>query len=114
MSALVLMRDLQTAGVVLQARDGRLHVDAPAGIVTPQMRDSLARHKAELLAILAADPAEYENWAPLDAPVAWVDMPDAVTVVEDLADEGMRPRKIARTLGLTVDEVLVVLRRTGR
>ena len=114
MSALALMRDLRAAGAVLQARDGRLKVDAPAGLITPEMRDSLARHKRELLAMLAVDPAEYENWAPIDVLVAWTDRPDVVAVVEDLADEGMRPRRIARTFGLTADEVLMILRRTGR
>ena len=115
MSALVLMCDLQAAGVVLEARDGRLKVDAPIGLLTPQIRDSLARHKRELLAMLAADPAEYENWAPLeDAPVAWTDRADVIAVVEDLADEGVRPRRIARTFGLTADEVLTVLRKSAR
>jgi hypothetical protein len=113
-SALVLMRDLETSGVVLEVRGDRLHVDAPVGIVTPEMRDSLVRHKAELLAMLAADPAEYANWAPLDLPVAWTDRRDVIAVVEDLADEGMRPGKIARTLGLRPDEVLTILRRSGR
>ena len=48
------------------------------------------------------------------APVPWTDRPDVVTVVEDLADEGMRPGKIARTLGLRRGEVVTILRRTGR
>jgi hypothetical protein len=113
-SALTLMRDLQAAGVVLEARGDRLHVDAPVGLITPEMRDSIARHKPELLAMLAADPAEYANWAPLDLPVAWTDRPDVIAVVEDLADEGIRPRRIARTFGLTADEVLTILRRSGR
>src|ERR671918_134034 len=104
MSALALMRDLQAAGVVLEVRDRRLHVDAPAGLITPEMRDSIARHKAELLAMLAADPAEYENWAPLDIPVAWTDRPDVIAMVEDLADEATGARRIARMFGLTADE----------
>jgi hypothetical protein len=45
---------------------------------------------------------------------AWVDRPDVVIVVKDLADEGWRPGRISRTLGLTRAEVLTVLRRTGR
>ena len=94
MNALALMRDLQSAGAVLEARGDRLHVDAPAGLITPEIRDSIARHKPELLAMLAADPARYENWAPLDVPVAWTDRPEVVAVVEDLADEGLRPKRI--------------------
>jgi hypothetical protein len=109
------MRDLQAAGVILEEREGRLRVDAPTGVLTPEVRDSLARHKRELLAMLAADPADYDNWAPLDdVPVAWTDRPDVIAVVEDLADEGMRPRRIARTFGLTAGEVLTILRRSGR
>jgi TubC N-terminal docking domain len=109
-SALALMRDLQAAGAVLEVRDGRLKVDAPAGLITPEIRDSLARHKPELLAMLAADPAEYENWAPLEDAVAWVDREDVRLVVEDLGDQGMRPRRIARDLGLHLDEVRTILR----
>jgi hypothetical protein len=114
LSALALMRDLQAAGAVLEVRGDRLHVDAPIGLITPELRDSIARHKPELLAMLAADPAEYENWAPLDMPVAWTDRADVITVVEDLADEGMRPRRIAQKFGLTAEEVLTILRRSGR
>ena len=44
----------------------------------------------------------------------WIDMPDVVTLVEDLADEGMRPGQISRSLGLTRAEVITILRRTGR
>jgi hypothetical protein len=47
-------------------------------------------------------------------PVAWTDRPDVVTVVEDLAGEGWRPGRIARTLGLSRVEVVTILRRTGR
>jgi hypothetical protein len=39
---------------------------------------------------------------------------DIATVVEDLADDGWRPGKISRTLGLKLVEVLAILRRTGR
>jgi hypothetical protein len=47
-------------------------------------------------------------------PIAWTDRDDVRLVVEDLADERMRSRKIARMLGLRRDEVLGLLRRFGR
>jgi hypothetical protein len=47
-------------------------------------------------------------------PRRWIDMADIVTLVEDLADEGMRPGRISRLLGLTTAEVVTILRRTGR
>jgi len=42
----------QTAGIVLEARGDRLHVEAPRGTLTPKLRDALAQRKAELLAAL--------------------------------------------------------------
>ena len=44
----------------------------------------------------------------------WTERPDVTTVVEDLSDEGMRPGRISRELGLTCAEVITILRRTGR
>ena len=44
----------------------------------------------------------------------WVDMPDVVTAVEDLADQNNSAGQISRLLGLTRPEVVTILRRTGR
>jgi hypothetical protein len=49
-----------------------------------------------------------------DSAAAWTDRPDVITVVEDLFRERWKPRRIARTLGLTLDEVVTILRRSGR
>ena len=43
----------RAAGIQLEARGSRLHVDAPFGVLTPELRDELARHKSELLAVLS-------------------------------------------------------------
>jgi hypothetical protein len=43
----------QQAGIALEARGDRLHVEAPAGTVTPELKDALVRRKVELLAVLA-------------------------------------------------------------
>jgi hypothetical protein len=59
---------------------------------------------------LRDDPAEWCSWAPLEGVVAWVDRPDVRLVVEDLANEGQRPRRIVRDLGLHLDEVRTILR----
>jgi hypothetical protein len=48
------------------------------------------------------------------APVQRIDRPDVATAIEDLADEGRRPGKIARILGLRRHEVVAILRRSGR
>jgi len=39
--------------IVLEVRSGRLHIEAPRGTVTPELRDALVRHKAALLDYLA-------------------------------------------------------------
>jgi len=53
MNAIALIRQCRTAGIQLQARGDRLHVEAPTGSLTPELRQALADHKAELLALHA-------------------------------------------------------------
>lgn len=49
MSAVQLIHQCRDAGIRLQARGDRLHVEAPRGVVTPELRQQLAEHKADLL-----------------------------------------------------------------
>jgi len=53
MSAAALLDEFEGAGVRLipTGTDG-LRVDAPRGVITPEVRDSLQRHKAEIIALL--------------------------------------------------------------
>ncbi|MEP6898698.1 MAG: hypothetical protein ABI870_09220 [Rhodanobacter sp.] len=53
MSAIELSRQCRAAGIRLQARGDRLHVEAPAGSITPELRKALTEHKADLLALHA-------------------------------------------------------------
>lgn len=53
MSAVALIRQCHDAGIRLQARGDRLHIVAPAGTVTPELRQRLTEHKADLLALHA-------------------------------------------------------------
>jgi hypothetical protein len=60
-----LMHALDAAGVKV---DVRLSVDAPAGALTPELRDALARHKPMLLVELARQAhwktLSVERWGP--------------------------------------------------
>ncbi|MCC5635072.1 amino acid adenylation domain-containing protein [Nostoc sp. CHAB 5844] len=47
-----LLTDLSHRGVKLSANGNLLDIDAPKGVITPELRDSLAKYKAELLALL--------------------------------------------------------------
>ena len=52
-NAIDLSRQCRAAGIRLQARGDRLHVEAPAGTLTPELRQRLTEHKVELLALHA-------------------------------------------------------------
>ena len=43
---------LKSRGVVLEPQGDRLHYRAPRGILTPELRQALAEHKAEIMALL--------------------------------------------------------------
>ena len=59
------------------------------------------------------EPEQFEEVGEPDPqPIAWTYRSDVVAV-EDLADEGKRPGRISRELGLTRSEVTRILRRTG-
>jgi hypothetical protein len=42
----------QAAGIQLEARGATLHVEAPSGTMTPELREALAHHKPAILATL--------------------------------------------------------------
>ena len=52
MSTAALLTELQARGVRLSVVEGRLRVEAPKGILTPQDRQTLAERKSELVAAL--------------------------------------------------------------
>ena len=56
MNAVSLIGQCRAAGIRLQARGDRLHVEAPAGSVTPELRQALAANKADVLALVEAKP----------------------------------------------------------
>jgi pyochelin synthetase len=47
-----LLSDLTARGVRLQVNGDRLRVEAPTGVLTPEVRETLTEHKAELLQLL--------------------------------------------------------------
>ena len=50
-----LLRDLRIQGVRLATRGDRVHVEAPAGVVSPDMREQLASAKSDVLAQLTVE-----------------------------------------------------------
>jgi hypothetical protein len=52
-----LIRDLSARGVRLARHGDRLHVEAPTGTLTPELRETIAEAKPAILAALDADDA---------------------------------------------------------
>jgi hypothetical protein len=101
---------IRAAGVELGVRAGKLTCKAPDGALTPRRKAWLKLHEAELIELLQPPPPAPAG----DEPIFWIDQIDVITVIKDLADEGMRPRRISSMLGLTTGEVCTILQRTGR
>ncbi|NER32387.1 MAG: hypothetical protein F6J89_33530, partial [Symploca sp. SIO1C4] len=48
----LLLNDLSNKGIKLSANGSFLNVDAPKGLMTTELRESLVEHKAEILMLL--------------------------------------------------------------
>src|SRR5262245_33445517 len=103
MSPLDFLRDLAARGVSCTPRAGKLVVDAPAGVLSDRDREMLARHKADLLAILTTTPT------PADLPADWHFRWDERAAV--LEFDGGLPRERAEAVALV--EVLREMERAG-
>lgn len=53
MTAADLLESLTTRGIRVSRRGGDLHIDAPRGALTPELREELVAKKPELLALLS-------------------------------------------------------------
>ena len=80
MSAVPLIRELRQAGIHLSASGDRLHVDAPAGAVTPELRQRIAENKPVLLAALRQPVAHPENSGSVDTRTALLALADQLGI----------------------------------
>ena len=53
MNAIELLQEVSARGVVIEPSGGRLRVDAPRGVITPELREALTSQKEELLRVLS-------------------------------------------------------------
>lgn len=92
MNAAEIIKRASSLGVRLAAKDGRLVVDAPKGMLSANLRTVLVEHKAALLRLLAANerpvPAVWS--CRVDGAAFTVIDPDRETEVAML--EGLRQR----------------------
>ena len=82
MNAAELLIELRARGVVIEAAGDRLKVDAPKGVVTPELREALAEHKIEVLALITVTEKE----------IAW----RVAAMLPQIPDHGPIPFLVAR------------------
>ncbi len=61
MSARELLQDLRGLGVTVQAKDGLLDLDAPVGVLTEDLIESLTEQKPKLLKLLEWERSKLEE-----------------------------------------------------
>lgn len=98
-----LLDECAARGITLSAAGDRLKVDAPVGAVTSELRQSLADHKAELLAYLAGPTEQTTSepevfTIPLEGMSEWLaahrlrivggDSQRGMVYLADIADQG--------------------------
>ncbi len=79
-----LLAACEVVGIHLEVRGDQLHVEAPAGVVTPELREALVQHKADLLPLLAPVTEFVTLKGGLTVPVP------ALKLVLDLEARGLR------------------------
>ncbi len=84
MTARELLQTCRQAGIVLAADGEHINVDAPVGVLTPELRGELARCKAGLLVLLAPATEFVSLRGGLTVPMA------AVRLALDLESRGFR------------------------
>lgn len=55
MKPALLLAEVEALGIRLSANGEKLHIDAPLGVLTPELRQRLAEHKTDLLTWLDPD-----------------------------------------------------------
>ncbi len=62
MTLLGLLAELEERNVKVFLAGDKLRLEAPAGTLTPKLKEALVKHKPELLALLSGKPAEETFW----------------------------------------------------
>lgn len=62
MTSLDLLAELEQLNVKVSLNGNKLRLDAPAGVLTPALKEAIAKHKPELIAILSGHGYEEVFW----------------------------------------------------
>jgi predicted metal-dependent hydrolase len=75
MSVSTLLEDLRRRDVTLEAEGDRLHVDAPAGVMTFELRTALMENKGRLLELLARERSNLAEASRRGLAIRWSEYP---------------------------------------
>ena len=87
MNASALLEDLRRRDVALEAEGGRLHVDAPAGAITDELRAALEENKGRLLELLARERHKIEKASRRGLAIRWSEHPVWIKLHDPLTGE---------------------------
>jgi len=62
MTPIDLLAELERLNVKVSLAGDKLRLEAPAGVLTPELKEALRQHKAALIALLSGRPVEMVFW----------------------------------------------------
>lgn len=87
MNASTLLEDLRRLEVALEAEGDLLHVDAPAGAITDDLRAALEENKGRLLELLAQERHKLEKPGRRGLAIRWSEYPTWISLHDPLTGE---------------------------
>jgi hypothetical protein len=87
MSVGALLGDLRRRDVTLEADGDRLHVDAPAGTITDELRAALVENKGHLLHLLAEERRNVEEASKRGLAIRWSEYPTWIKLHDSTTGE---------------------------
>jgi predicted metal-dependent hydrolase len=87
MNAGALLEDLRRRDLILEAEGDSLHVEAPAGVVTDELRATLAENKGRLLESLARERSKFEKAGRRGLLIRWSEYPTWIELHDPLTGD---------------------------
>jgi hypothetical protein len=87
MSARALLDDLRRRDVILEADGDRLHVDAPARVMTDELRAALVENKGRLLESLARERSNLTEASGRELVIRWSEYPTWIKLHDPLTGD---------------------------
>jgi len=69
MTAIDLLAELKRLNIKVSVNGDKLLLNAPVGVITPELKEAVLKHKPELIAILSRQPVEEVFWPGIKAKV---------------------------------------------